>query len=101
MSLRAKRNAGSEVPAFAIQGLLHPLDVARGCGNELEFANLKRDQFHGGDGPRRLDVNKIHQDKIIPILFITPDAFIVVQKVAATVENEPVTINFDGFRMMR
>lgn len=44
MSLRAKRNAGSEVPAFAIQGLLHPLDVAAG----LQVAG--RTSSWGGSG---------------------------------------------------
>jgi hypothetical protein len=68
---------------------------------ETEFPDLKRDHLERGKGACRLEVDKVHQGQVVTKLVIAPDALVVVQEIAAAIENKPIAVDLNGFPMMR
>ena len=62
---------------------------------------MKGNDLERRKGPRWLNVSEIHQDQIIPKFLVAFNPFVVVQEIAAAIDNEPTAVNLDGLRMMR
>ena len=92
----------SELLTFPIEYLLDPFNVPPRWNGETKVLDLQRNQFERMEASaRRIQVGKIHQGKVVTVALVTTDTFIVVQKIAAAIENETISIDFDRSRMMR
>ncbi len=80
---------------------MHPTDILLGRADKLEIANLQGNDFKRSKRASRLDRGEIHQDEVIAKFLVAPDPFVVVDEIAAAIENKPIAVNLDGLRMMR
>ena len=95
-------DAGSESQALPIERLLHPIDVLPRGAAQLEVPDLKRDCLERGEvSGRGLGICEIHERQVAAIFFAPPDTFIIIEEIAATIENEPLMVDLDGLRVMR
>ena len=97
-----EHDAGPEPPTFSSEHLSHPFDVLPRWAIKPEVPDLKRDDFQRREisGPR-LDICEIHQRQVAAIIFVPADAFIIIEEIAATIENEPFMVDLDGLGVMR
>ena len=94
--------AGRKSLAFSVQRLPHPIIILLGSADELKTSNLKRDRFERDDiFGYGIDVSQVHQGEIAPIGFMASNTFIVVQKIAAAVENKAAPMDVDALGVMR
>ena len=99
--IRCQPDAHIELPAFTIECLLQPNDIRIGCGNKLKASNLQGHQFEICEIPcEAIEAGEIHQREIASEFLVTANAFVIVQKVATTVEDGLILVDFDRFRMM-
>ena len=69
---------------------------------ETKVLDLQGGQFERLEASAgRVQVREIHQRKVVTVVLVATDAFIVVQEITAAIENEAVSIDFDRPRMMR
>jgi hypothetical protein len=97
----SERNGDTKLSAFSIQDFLHPSDVLSRRPNKPEIPDLKRNEIKRAEISGSIDFRKVHEHQIVSIPLVSFDAFIIVQKITAPVENEPVAVNLYGLRMMR
>ena len=70
--------------------------------NKSEVADLKRDNGDRDDiTAGRLDICEIHHCKIAAVFFVALNTFVIVEKIAAAIEDQPVAIDLNAFGMMR
>jgi hypothetical protein len=99
---RIEHDVGLEPLAFPLQRLLPPLDVLSRRAAKPKFPDLKGDDLERSEiSGRRFDICEIHQRQVVAIFFVSTDAFLIIEEVAATIENEPLMVDLDGLRMMR
>ena len=99
---RIKYDASLELQTFPPERLLHPLGVLPRRAVKPELPDLKRDDLECGEiSGRRFDIHEIHKRQIAAIFFVPADPLIIIEEIAATIENEPLVVDFDGLRMMR
>ena len=92
----------SEPQAFPMQRLLHPIDVLPRRAAKPEIPDLKRDDLERSEiSGRRFDICEIHQRQVAAIFFVPADTFIIIEEIAAAIENEPLMVDLDGLRVMR
>ena len=97
-----EHDAGPEPQTFPLERLLHPFDVLRRGAIKLEVPDLKRDDFERREiSSRRFDVREIHKGQVAAIFLVSADAFIIIEEIAATVENEPLMLDLEGLGVMR
>jgi hypothetical protein len=79
-----------------------PLDIGSRCGNKLKTPDLKHREFAtrktSGQG---LETGEIHRGEIAAKFLVAANALIVVQEVAASVEDQSILVAFDGLRVVR
>ena len=79
-----------------------PIDIGAGWTNETKLADLERNNFgHRYIPVGRVDIGKIHQGEIVTIVFVALNALVIVQKIAAAVEDQPIAVDLDPLGMMR
>src|ERR1019366_8952370 len=99
---RIEHDAGPEPLTFPLERPLHPFDVLPRRAVKPELPDLKRDDLERSEvSGSRFDICEIHQRQVAAKFFVAADAFIIIEEVAATIENEPLMGDFDGLRMMR
>lgn len=95
-------DARTELPTSSVQSLLQPVDIPVRRLDELEPADLEGNQVERDQTlASGTKVSDIHHGKIGPEFLVAFDAFIVIQEVAAAIENKPIPVHLDGFGMMR
>src|SRR5271166_1820538 len=100
--IRSQPDARAELPAFTVERLLHPPNVGGGCGDKLKTPDLKHREFETSKGPsQRLELREIHNGEIATKFFVAANALIIIQEVAASVEDQSIFVYFDGFRVVR
>jgi len=96
-----QRDRHPEPPAFPIQGLSRPRNILVGRADNLKLPDLKRNDLElSKSATDRLNISKIHQGQIVPIGLVSSDAFVIVEKVAAPIENKPIAIDLDRLCMV-
>lgn len=80
---------------------LEPSGVVKGSATEAELPKLKRHQLQSFERAARAKLGQVHEDQIAAIFLVTGDSLVIVDEVAAAVEDEPVAIHLNGPRMMR
>src|SRR5664279_3670313 len=92
----------AERRAFAIERPAHPLDIGSRCWNKLKTPDLKHREFEtrkmSGQG---IETGEIHHGEIAAKFLVAANALIVIQEVAASVEDQSILVYFDGFRVVR
>lgn len=96
--MRARHNGSSERAALAIQRLWQPVDIGAGRASRPELPNLQRNKVECSKRPAfGIKVGDVHQRKITSIHFPACDPFVVVQEVAAAIQDRAVTVDLDAF----
>src|ERR1700687_1291885 len=87
-------DAGPGQQTFPLARLLHPFDVLPRRAVEPEVPDLKRDDLKRSEiSGRRFDICEIHQRQVAAIFFAPADTFIIIEEIAATIENEPLMVD--------
>jgi hypothetical protein len=96
-SCRWESKKSSELPTFPIQRLLDPFNVPPRWTGETKVLDLQGNQFERMEASAgRIQVDEIHQHKVVTVALVTTDPFIVVQKITAAIENEKACQSFTG-----
>src|SRR5581483_1522521 len=86
--VRADADACTKTAAFPIQSVSHPGTIGRGRRIEPHVAHLQRHHLEAGEcrigGPDRL---KVHQHQVITVFLVAADTLVVVEEIAAAVED--------------
>ena len=94
-------NSTAEVQALAIEHVAEPNGVCSRCAVEAEFSQL---QGHHLQAPQEVvqifDIEEIAEREVRAKEFVSADALIVVDEIAASVEDQLAPINFDPHRVM-
>ena len=78
------------------------MDIWAGRTNKSKVADLKRNNGDRDDiTTGRLDIGEIHQCKIAAVVFVALNTLVIVKKIAAAIEDQPVAVDLDTFGMMR
>src|SRR4029077_15691737 len=94
-----KNDPCAELLTLPIQCLLDPFNVPPRWIGETKVLDLQRSQFERLEAPaRRIQRREIHQRQGGTVALVTTDPFVVVQKIAAAIENETISIDFDCSR---
>ena len=92
---------GAEWLSLPVQNLFQPFRIVLAGMAQTEAMNFERRHFQTHKARRgRIKRRKVHQDKLAAVLFIASNAFVIIEKVTATVEDEFVPVNFDRLAVM-
>ena len=101
-AIRTDANACSEAATLSVQSLQYPSSIGRRGGVEAHSTNLQRHHLESSEhSVGGADCREVHEHEVVAEFFVAADALVVVDEVAAAIEDRPVAIDFDGFEVMR
>ena len=79
-----------------VEHIAQPSRIRRGGMVEPEIPDPHRHHRHRDEGTvRRINTGKIHQGELTAVLFPAADAFIIVDKIPCTIDDQPVPVHLD------
>ena len=87
---------GPELFALPVQDIAKPDGFIPRCSTHLEVFDPGRSHLKLDEFPRRwVDACKVHKSQIASEIVVASDAFVIIQKVTASVKNEPVSVDLN------
>ena len=100
-SVRHQPRPGPEAGAFPVENGAEPTRIGRRGALHAKMLHPGRDELEPQEPPAPgLQLWQVHEPELAPELLVAADAFVVVDEIAAAVEDEPVPVDFDRLRMM-
>ncbi len=102
LALLYRIDPDAERTALSVQDVAQPVCVFMRRAVQPEISDLQRRHLEL-DQPsvRRVYARKIHQHQIVPEFLVSLDAFVIVQEIAAAIEDRLFLVDFDPLRMVR
>ena len=101
-AVRLPDYSSAELSGFPIQRFHEQVKVFAWCVHQLEALHLKRHHVQLKQiAAREINAGEIHQREVIEKFLVTADAFVVIQEVSTSIQNEAIAIDFYCNRVMR
>ena len=92
----------AELAAFPVQRFPYPINVGLGRKDQTELPDLEGYRLKSEKIPTRcVDVSEIHDGEVAAVFLVTPDTLIIIEEIAAAVQNKPAAVDLDRLRVMR
>ena len=100
-TVRHGLDARAEPCAFAVECLLEPAGLVPGSLVQAEASDPKRCHLEAHElAASRVEGCKVQEHELGAVLRLASDAFVVVQEIAAAVEDGPAAVDLDALRVM-
>src|SRR6266568_9009489 len=94
-------NAGAELFSLPVESFPEPLRTRHGGAGNSELSYLGRHEPQGGEpAVSGVHAHEIHQSQIAAKLLVAADSFIVVDKVAAAIDDRFSPVDFDSLHVV-